>query len=153
MTTELVRYLAGRGTDSRGRTASDVIALSDRELERSHDWVQWLFPLPTQSSAVPGAPVLSEADIAAIRADATALATLQRAVDRMIVFYDSTDHWLQRFDHNHLRITRILQSVGLLLGAPSAQELYDRLMARHDSAGAPVNSHSLQYWRKALQRF
>ena len=151
MTTELDRYLAGRGTDARGRTASDVIALSDRELERSHDWVQWLFPLPTQSSAVPDAPILSKADLAAIKADATALATLQRAVDRMIVFYDSTDHWLQRFDHNHLRITRILQSVRLLLGQSSAQVLYDRLMARHDSAGAPVNSNSLRYWRNALQ--
>ena len=151
MSTELVRYLSGRGTDARGRTAADVIALSDRELEWSHDWVQWLFPLPTQSSAVPGAPILSEADVAAIKADAKAIATLERAIDRMIAFYEGTDHWLQQFDHNHLRITRILQSIGLLLGASAAQKFYDRLMALHDSAGARVNARSLRYWRDALR--
>ncbi|WP_046862034.1 opioid growth factor receptor-related protein [Microvirga massiliensis] len=151
MASELVRYLAGRGTDARGRTAADVIALSDWELERSHDWVQWLFPLPTRSSAVPGSPILSDADIAAIKSDPVAIATLERAVDRMITFYERTDHWLQRYDHNHLRITRILQSVSLLLGHSSARAFLDCVMALHEAAGAPVNPTSLQYWRDALR--
>ena len=73
------------------------------------------------------------------------------AIDRMIAFYEGTDHWLQQFDHNHLRITRILQSIGLLLGASAAQKFYDRLMALHDSAGAPVNARSLRHWRDALR--
>ena len=151
MASELVRYLAGRGTDARGRTAADVIALSDQELEMRHDWVQWLFPLPTPSSAVPGSPVLSEADIAAIKSGPVAIAMLERAIDRMITFYERTDHWLQRYDHNHLRITRMLQSVSLLLGPSAARIFFDRLMALHESAGAPVNPTSLQYWRDAIR--
>jgi hypothetical protein len=151
MASELVRYLAGHGTDARGRTAADVIALPDQELETSHDWVQWLFPLPTRSSAVPGSPILSEADIAAIKSDPVAIETLERAVDRMIAFYQRTDHWLQRYDHNHLRITRMLQSISLLSGPSAARKFFDWLMALHDSAGAPVNATSLQYWRDALR--
>lgn len=151
MASELARYLAGRGTDARGRTAADVIALSDQELETSHDWVQWLFPLPTPSSAVPGSPVLSEADVAVIKSDPVAVATLEQAIDRMITFYERTDHWLRRYDHNHLRITRMLQSISLLSGASMARSFFDRLMALHDSAGAPVNPVSLQYWRDAIR--
>ena len=59
-------YLAGRGRDDRGRTLDEVLAFSDADLERVHDYVQWLFPLPTRSLAQPGAPVLAAADIEAI---------------------------------------------------------------------------------------
>ena len=62
-------YLAGGGRDGRGRTAEEVLALPDLDLERIHDWVQWLFPLPTRSAAVPGSPVLDPAEIATIIGD------------------------------------------------------------------------------------
>ncbi|HEX2552724.1 MAG TPA: opioid growth factor receptor-related protein [Microvirga sp.] len=143
-------YLAGEGRDGRGRTAEEVLALPDLDLERIHDWVQWLFPLPTRSAAVPGSPVLDPAEIAAIRADPRARATLERAAARMIAFYAATPFWLAPYDHNHLRITRILQSLRLLVGTPAARAFHDALLRRHAAAGAPVNPESLRYWRRAL---
>ena len=98
--------------------------MSDGELEAYHDWVQWLFPLPTPSAAVPGSPVLTTSDIAAIRADPRAVATLERASERLMRFYKSTDHWLVRYDHNHLRISRIIQSLRLLVGPEAARRFY-----------------------------
>jgi hypothetical protein len=143
-------YLSGMGRDARGRSASEVIALPDRDLETSHDWVQWLFPLPTRSAAVPGSPVLRPAEIEAIREDVRALDTLQRASSRMIGFYGGTRHWLAPFDHNHLRITRILQSLRLLAGLPAAQHFYASVMRLHEDGGGTVNPESLRYWRKAV---
>src|SRR4051794_17153937 len=115
-TSPLRSYLAGTGRDGRGRTIDDVLAFSDDDLERVHDFIQWLFPLPTRSAAQPNAPVLSAADIAAIRSDEAALANLRRASERMLRFYRDTDFWLARDDHNHLRITRILHALRLLQG-------------------------------------
>jgi hypothetical protein len=143
-------YLSGEGTDGRGRRAQEVLASSDHDLEVRHDWVQWLFPLPTRSAAVPGSPVLTPDEIAAIRADPRARATLAHAADRMLAFYRDTRFWLAPFDHNHLRITRILQSLRLLLGPAAARPVYDALLGLHEAAGAPVNPASLRYWREAI---
>ena len=97
-------YLAGEGSDGRGHTIEDVLALPDEALERIHDYIQWLFPLPTRSMAQPGAPVLTPDEIAAIRADEQAIANLRRGAERMRQFYERTDDWLSPHDHNHLRI-------------------------------------------------
>jgi subtilisin family serine protease len=78
-TDPLHAFLAGRGTDGRGRTLERVLAFSDDELERVHDYIQWLFPLPTRSMAQPDAPVLTGDAIEAIKADSQAVANLRSA--------------------------------------------------------------------------
>src|SRR5436190_1833952 len=82
----------------RGRTLEDVFAFSNADIERVHDFIQWLFPLPTRSAAQPGSPVLSPDDIAAIRSDSRSLANLDRASARMLSFYRETSGWLARDD-------------------------------------------------------
>ena len=99
---------------------------------------------------MPGSPVLTPDEIAAIRADPRAQATLARAADRMLAFYRDTRFWLVAFDHNHLRITRILQSLSLLLGSPAARSVHDAILRLHEAGGAPVNPTSLRYWREAV---
>ena len=143
-------YLLNIGTDRRGRRLDEVLEFSDDALERVHDYIQWLFPLPTRSSAQPDAPVLSEDEIAAIRRDDRAVANLRRAARRMIQFYDRTNWWLPWNDHNHLRISRILQSLRLLAGHDEAGSFYAAILARHQAAGSPVNPHNLRYWAKAM---
>jgi hypothetical protein len=145
-------FLTNTGTDNRNRSVAEVLAFSDDALERVHDYIQWLFPLPTRSSAQPDAPFLTGHEIAAIRADERARANLRRAAERMLLFYDRTQWWLAWNDHNHLRISRILQSLRLLVDEDAAQKFYDAIMARHRAAGAPVNPHNLRYWSEALHR-
>jgi hypothetical protein len=144
-------YLRGAGTDSLRRGVEEVLAFSDDALEYIHDYIQWLFPLPTRSMAQPGAPVLTEREIAAIRADERALANLRRAARRMLQFYRNTDGWLSWSDHNHLRISRILQSLRLLAGEDEARAFYDAVLARHAAAGSPINPHNLGYWERAMR--
>jgi hypothetical protein len=145
-------FLTGTGTDGRGRRAQDVLAFDDGRLEGIHDYIQWLFPLPTRSMAQPGAPMLTAAEAAAIRADPQARATLRQASVVMLGFYDRYDGWLTWGDHNHLRISRIVRSLNDLLGEDAAQAFYAAIMKRHDAAGRPVNPTSLRYWRAALDR-
>jgi hypothetical protein len=91
-------YLAGAGPDGRNRSIDEVLAFSDEKLERVHDYIQWLFPLPTRSSAQPSAPVLTLDEIGGIRADEKAQANLRRAATRMLAFYGATQWWLASSD-------------------------------------------------------
>lgn len=143
-------FLDGSGQDGRGRTINDVLAFSDDELESVHDYIQWLFPLPTRSAAQPGAPVLLGSAIASIQADPEALANFGRAASRMLTFYNETEGWLARNDHNHLRITRILQSLRILLGEDAAHAFYNAVMTRHGASGSPVDPRNVAYWSRAV---
>lgn len=144
-------YLTGIGPDSRGRLVTDVLGFSDQQLEDVHDYIQWLFPLPTRSAAQPDAPVLTGAEIAAIRDDKQVANTLELAARRMLRFYRGTDRWLTWQDHNHLRITRIIKSLKLLIGPASAHHFHHAILALHDAAGGPINPHSLRFWAEAAE--
>lgn len=143
-------FLAGMGRDGSGRSLDDVLAFDDARLEAVHDFVQWLFPLQERSRAVPGAPVLSEVEADAIRTDPRARDGLRRALARMTRFYTDTDGWLSRYDHNHLRITRILGATQDLIGREPAASFHRFVTERNAAAGTPVNPESLRYWARAL---
>lgn len=145
-----VAFLSGTGRDGRGRLLDDVLAFTDQELEAHHDYIQWLFPLDTPSAAVPGSPILTPSDIAAISACAQCQVNLRRALERMERFYAGNDHWLVPGDHNHLRITRIIRSIRLLVGPKQAEDFFDAIMARVTQSGAPVSHTSQRYWKEAL---
>ena len=65
----LLAFLRGEGPDGRGRRIAAIWAMSDAELEASHDFIQWLFPLPEPSGASAHAPILAREDIEAFAAE------------------------------------------------------------------------------------
>ena len=147
---DLLGFLEGVSPDHRGRRIDDILAFSDLELEAEHDFIQWLFPLPEASAFNPFAPTLAADKIVAVRRSPLARQNLRRAVERMLRFYRNTDQWLSPADHNHLRITRILRSLSLLLDRSRAEEFLSAVEARVDAAGGRVNSESRTYWRQAV---
>lgn len=145
----IVAFLEGEGVDGRGRTIFGVLGMDDAELELTHDFIQWLFPLPEPSSAVPDAPVLTPADVEAIRNSIMAQCALAAATDRMEAFYRATHAWLQAHDHNHLRITRIIRSLRLLRGDAEADAFRDAILSFVETTRAPVSARSRGYWATA----
>jgi hypothetical protein len=148
--TPLLEFLGGEGTDGAGRTLDEVLAFDDRALERHHDYIQWLFPLREPSGANPDAPVLTAAEIGAVRASPGLRGAVEKALGRMTRFYAANDHWLTAHDHNHLRITRIIRSVGLLLGPQAAERFYNGISEREARAGHPVSPRNRRYWQDAM---
>lgn len=142
-------FLAGQGRDGSGRRLADVLAFDDARIEGVHDFIQWCFPLPEASRAVPGAPVLTTAEAAAIRADGQARAGLTAMAARMSRFYAETDGWLRSYDHNHLRISRILAALRDLVGTEAAAAFHALVTGRNAEAGAPINGESLAFWQRA----
>jgi hypothetical protein len=75
-------FLEGRGTDGAGRFIEEILSFDEAALERNHDFIQWLFPLPEPSRAQPQSPILSAEEIRAIRTSAEAQSNLDRATRR-----------------------------------------------------------------------
>lgn len=148
-TSAIVDFLEGEGPDGGGRTVLDVLAFNDVRLETSHDYIQWLFPLPEPSEAVPGSPVLTPDDVAWIRGSGMAQCALAAATDRMTIFYRTTHDWLMPNDHNHRRITRIIRSLRLLAGDAAADAFRATILARVEAVRAPVGARSRGYWETA----
>lgn len=144
----IVAFYEGSGRDDRGRSLDDVLSFDDAALEYTHDFVQWLFPLRERSGANPTAPRLDDAAVAAFHERPELRANLQRAYDRMLAFYRSSDQWLTPGNHNHLRLTRMMISLRTLGLAADARELYDYVTGVAAQRGG-VTNETLRYWREA----
>lgn len=78
-------YLNG-GETNEGVTFDQMIAATDEDLERSHTWVQWLFPLNEASAHNRHAPVMGAEEIAALSSEA-GQAQFIRAFNRFMKFF------------------------------------------------------------------
>jgi hypothetical protein len=139
-----------KGTDSKLRTISVIWNFTDQQLESNHDYIQWLFPLAERSVAVPDSPVLSSADIVKIRLSPTAKEALERSTKRMLDFFRSSNHWIRMHDHNHLRITRIVRSLALLVNWIAAKDFLTEVENMIGKSSDNVSVNSRHHWTNAL---
>jgi hypothetical protein len=167
---ELLDFLRGRGPDGAGRTLAQLWAWEDEELERHHDFIQWMFPLPERSGANPAAPVLRPTELDSLREDGTIRANLRRSLDRMLAFYgfawnsersalalsplfpQKAASWLSVGNHNFLRLTRILRCLALAGETAAAAALLaalEGLAAR--GHGRVIGARTLEFWRGAAK--
>jgi hypothetical protein len=131
----IVSFYSG-GRDDRGRTLEQIRGWSDDRLEAVHDYIQWMFPTIRPSAVNPSAPLVSRTTIQAFEADPALGERLRGSLDRMLVFYGlrrgvdavgsvrididearfgaCAANWLHRGNHNHLRLTRMMESLSAL---------------------------------------
>ena len=125
----IVSFLEGKLPDHRGRVLATLLQQTDHQAETTHDYIQWLFPLDEPSRSVNGAPVLTELDIDEIRQSSLAQANLAKSARWFLGFLERNDHWIAKYNHNHLRITRVIKSLRLLASDEVADEFRDKVLA------------------------
>lgn len=76
-----------KGEDTRGRTLDDLLAWPDEYLERSHNYIQILFPLPEGSPFNFDAPVVNREVFDAFRERSELRGRMREAFLRMLKFY------------------------------------------------------------------
>ena len=165
----IIRFLAGRAPDDKGRFLTAIQQWPDDRLEAAHDFIQWLFPLRDRSGANPDAPVLTGADIAEFRSRPELRETLRSSFVRMLRFYgfemaggplcvrsanfpERSKNWLRPWNHNHLRITRILKSLMLLGLEAEAQAFFACLKDVYDEGGNSISGETFAFWQSASGR-
>jgi hypothetical protein len=166
----LVLFYKNRAPDNKGRMLEDILQWDDKKLESTHNFIQWLFPLPEQSGANPSAPRLSLDDnIECFRSDERIRENIPRSLERMLTFYGleldqssqivkrsskfnkRSSSWLTPWNHNFLRITRILRSLTLTGFEELSAAFFACLEEIYRSHAAEIGSTSFQYWRQACQ--
>ena len=165
----LVAFYRGDGRDHRGRLLSHIHQYAFDDLERHHDYIQWLFPLPEPSGVNASAPLLTEEDIAAFQREESLRHALQRSFHLMLQFYglDLEAHgddveirqaagfnnrrrvWLTPGNHNFLRISRILRSLSLLGLKTFAAAFLKCLEDIYAEEARTIGTTTMGYWRRA----
>ena len=170
----IVGFYAG-GRDDCHRTLDEILGWPDDRLEAVHDYIQWIFPDRRRSPVNPSAPVVTIRTTHAFAARPDLRKKLARSLDRMLAFYglrrvsdpaggvriaiDVTafplraSTWLRPGNHNHLRLTRIMQSL-VLLGLPDEAKALQRCLLV-DVAEGPgrhnITRETLAFWQAACQ--
>lgn len=173
MRDRVVSFYSG-GVDHRDRTLDRILAWTDDDLETVHDYIQWLFPTVQPSAVNPFAPLVTDGTVAAFAASPELRARLGRAYARMLSFYGlrliadadgslrveidqavfpvRSPHWLRPGNHNHLRLTRIMESLATLGLVAEARALQRCLVTDvYEGAGRNrVSRETYEYWMTAV---
>ena len=149
MTPNITEFLDGTGTDHKGRFITDIWHFDDREIEHNHDFIQWLFPLNEPSMSVFGAPVLDQSDIDTIFSSDVARTNVIKSSDWYLGFLKRNEHWIKSYDHNHLRITRTIKSLRLLVGNNEADQFRKNLLLILGDKINTIKLSALKFWNSA----
>ncbi|WP_232432181.1 opioid growth factor receptor-related protein [Chamaesiphon minutus] len=166
----LVPFYLGERADVRGRRIEEIWEWDFEELECTHDYIQWLFPLAERSRFNDRAPVVDAKIIGAFQTDRRLQQNLLKSLEVMLRFYglqfsnlvpgqierSSTyptrkQEWVNVFDHNYLRITRILKCLIILGCVDVARSLYNCLRQIYREEGDLISSETFQYWTDAVE--
>jgi len=125
----LIPFYRGEKPNVHGYTLEQILAFDDTEMERHHNFIQWLFPTK-RLGADPQAALLDPPMIQAIKTDSRVQANLLRSFDKMLGYYGlerkasavvkasnfaaRKKYWTINGAHNLLRMTRMITSMGML---------------------------------------
>ncbi|GAB7360106.1 hypothetical protein MBLNU230_g7869t1 [Neophaeotheca triangularis] len=156
-----------KAQDHCSRTLDDILSWPDKDLETSHDYIQFVFPLPESSDFNNRAPIVTPKVRQAFLSDERLQNRMRQVYARILRFYGlqlepsgeiskaanfatASKAWRRRFDHNHLRITRIIRSLRVLGLQREAEGFFTALREHGD--GAEVGERTKDYWLRAVER-
>lgn len=166
----IVTFYLGRSKDSESRGLEEIWEWDNRELERTHEYIQWLFPLPNRSQFNPGAPTLTPETIDAFRNNDELRKRLRTSLQIMLKFYGLKSlvaedgsieilrapdfnarrlEWLTTGNHNFLRLTRILKSLRILGLSNWANALLACLEEICRAESGKIGAETFAYWKAA----
>ena len=147
---DFLNFLSKEGNDFKGRTLESIWSFSDEDIERTHDFIQILFPLNKQSeSAFHGYYLDSEELIEQIRSSSKARENILKCSNWYLSFLTRNVWlWNRNYDHNQLRITRVIECLRLLISEDEADKFYDDVLTIIKDNNK-LNQTSLNFWKNA----
>ena len=147
---DFLNFLSKEGNDFKDRTLESIWSFSDEDIERTHDFIQILFPLNKPSeSAFHGYYLDSEDLIEQIRSNSIARENILKSSNWYLSFLTRNVWlWNRNYDHNQLRITRVIECLRLLISEDEADKFYDDVL-KIIKDNNKVNKTSLNFWKNA----
>ena len=165
----IVGFLRGQRPDWEGRWLTDIRQWDYDKLEADHHYLQWLFPLTTESEAV-FAPVLRDFEVVELRTDPALKEQQLASFRQLLAFYgfelsgvgervqvlpsgryrERLVVWMTPENHNYRRISRILGSLvlaGLSIHAKAFLHALEWLWQTSEGKLA-IDGVAMWYWRE-----
>ena len=71
---------------------------------------------------------------------------LVKSTSWFLGFLERNDRWIAKYDHNHLRITRVIKSLRLLASDETADEFRDKVIALAGDNLNLIDQKARDYW-------
>lgn len=163
----IIDFYRGKAPNTDGLFLQEIIYQSDGYLEASHDLIQWLFPLNELSNFNENAPILTQEDINEWNQDLDLKDELLLSYDRFLKFFglkrenftvtendisgDILHYRWSKFNHNWLRISRILKCMTLLGLKEYAMGFFELLKTFKETQRFPISDNTFSYWEEAVE--
>lgn len=146
---DLIAFLRNEEVDFKNRTLSDIWAYDDMQIETNHDFIQLLFPLNKLSRHSFHDIYLSDdAQITEIRSSKAIQANIRTSANWFLMFLKRVNYWRVGYNHNQLRITRVIECLRLLISDCEADKFYQDVLSIL-GPDIKINEHAFKFWKEA----
>ena len=172
---KIIDFYRGEAGNYAGDTLDEILSWTNWALEADHDYIQWLFPSNEPSQMNGDAPVLTREDADLFNTDPAMKNAMLRSFARILDFFGFGVSWteyegkttisikplsptekrpqptkaIDSFNHNALRVTRVLKSLRLCGLDEYAKAFFEALKPWKEK-------HSLNtwsYWKNAAENY
>lgn len=165
---EIQMFYRGETRDNLGRHINDIWRFDFDQIEWTHDFIQWLFPLMEKSLFNSNSPILTQEDVLAFKNDPDLQKGILFSLDFILPFFglrrrkniivrdecfdERSEEWHWEDSHHHLRLTRIIKSLDLFGHRLLAESLRSILLELADEADADrVSPATILIWDSAIK--
>ena len=143
------KFLTNQDPDFKGRFLKEIWAYSDNEIESTHDFVQIVFPTNKPSQATFNKLYLdNEILIEKLKNSSEVTENIMKSASWYLSFLERNDAWQKGYDHNQLRITRVIESLRLLVSDEAADEFFKDIL-RLVKDPTILNPSTMKFWENA----
>ncbi|MQG38784.1 MAG: hypothetical protein FI718_02195 [SAR202 cluster bacterium] len=142
------KFLNLEGGDFRGRTLKEIWRYTDIQIEQIHDFIQVVFPLNKPSNSNPHTYYLNDdTTIERIQTNETIKQNIIKSSKWFLSFLKRNESWKKQYNHNHLRITRIIECLRLLVSDEEANKFHKSTLKL--LGDKKINKITVEFWGNA----
>lgn len=164
-----IEFLLGINDDPNGRSVDDYLKFSGTDWETQHDVIQMAFPTKTQSKFHPNQPFLSAGFVFADLPEkerqrcrstiSLLLHSYMKSLDvQFLIIKDpefiagnGVSFWAHSRDHNTLRLTRILECLGIFEMTAIQNALFEFLVYEIAGNNSRISGTTVAFWVAAKE--
>ena len=145
---DILAFLKNQESDFKNRRLVDIWSFEDREIEVTHDFIQLVFPLDEPSHSSFHEVYLQLADVQKIKRCQVAVKNIKQSACWFLSFLSRSKTWKSGYNHNQLRITRVIKCLRLLIGDKEADAFRNHVLELVEDKDN-LSEKTIRYWKDA----